>query len=377
MDRMHVGFEVVSGEPVSIPLHHIAITGLTRWSGKTTALAALLSRLPEDYKVLVFRTKRGEIDFGPANPQRPFYREQMAGGSIDWEYVQSVLEAAMKQRLKFERSWIIKAAKGAGSLREVYAYITAQLEGGKRLRGLDESVWTSLGAYFEKVLPQLEENPFSGTLELAPGLNVMELGHLSEEVQALVIASCLEEISRVGSKTYIVVAESWKFVPQQRGNPVKWAAQHVIREGGASNLYLALDSQDIASVDKSILKSVGVWLLGRQMEANEVRRTLSQVPTAKPSPQEVMTLPVGNFFVATEDWCKKVYIQPTWLDGETAREVALGAPIPSSPTSVPIEEEDPMMIADLRVQLANAEIQMRLDENWSRRRATTGLKMLH
>ena len=57
--RLHLGYEINTGEPVSIPLHHLAVTGLTRLAGKTTAppadildntyahLVAALNRPPE------------------------------------------------------------------------------------------------------------------------------------------------------------------------------------------------------------------------------------------------------------------------------------------------------------------------------------------
>jgi len=57
--NIHLGFEVGTGAPVSVPLHHACITGLTRLSGKTTAAEGLLSRLPAEFTGLVFRTKRG------------------------------------------------------------------------------------------------------------------------------------------------------------------------------------------------------------------------------------------------------------------------------------------------------------------------------
>jgi hypothetical protein len=97
-----------------------------------------------------------------------------------------------------------------------------------------------------------------------------------------------------------------------------------------------------------------------------------------------MTLGIGQFYVASEDWCKKVYVQPAWLDEETARRVAMGeipavgAPAPTVfPNAVPVdpipeqyaaldntgqlpepqncpaqEEEDPVVIADLLAQIA-------------------------
>jgi len=43
-ERILLGFEVGSGESVFLPLHHLAIFGMTQLSGKTTTLEALISR---------------------------------------------------------------------------------------------------------------------------------------------------------------------------------------------------------------------------------------------------------------------------------------------------------------------------------------------
>ncbi len=304
---------------VSVPMHHMMITGITQLSGKTTAIEGLLSRMPRDFTALVFRTKRNEVKFAGAHTAHPFYRPE-----VDWEYVRELLEAAMKQRLRFETSWIIRASKGASTLREVYANVQRELDSGK-LRGIDESMYTNIGAYFDKILPQLEEHPFASKLELSAGINVMELGHLSEEVQALVISSCLEDIQLNRNKTIVVIPEAWSFLPQSRGNPVKWSAQRVIRQGGASENYMWLDSQDVTTVTKDVLKSVGVWILGIQREFNEVKRVLEQIPTrTKPKTHEVMNLPLGHFYVAAENWCKKVYAQPAWSDDWMAWRVSIG-----------------------------------------------------
>ena len=353
-DRVHLGFVVGTGEEVSVPMHHAIVSGVTGLSGKTTAIAAMLCRLPDGYKSLVFSTKRGEISFEGAHEAQPFYK-----ATVDWEYVSGVLEAARKERLKFERSWIIKASRGASSLRDVYQNIVAALDGGgKPLRGLDESVWTVLRAYFEKVLPELESQPWAASLDLVQGVNVMRLEHLSEEVQGLVIAASLEEAHQAMANVVLVIPEAWAYVPQQRGSPVKWAAQHIIRQGRARGVYLWLDSQDVTSIDKGVLKSVDLWILGRQREVNEVRRILDQLPaTQKPKPSDVMTLGIGRFYVAAEDWLKLVYVQPQWLGEDQARQVALGAIPdvgPPAPAQV-VEEEDLMLIADLREQLAITE----------------------
>jgi len=324
MTAIHLGYEIPSGAEVAIPLHHTVITGVTRLSGKTTTIEALLSRMPARFSGLVFRTKRGEIDFEWANQVQAFYRPSINdAGFLDWPYVLSLLQAIFGEKMKLEQSFIINAAKASHSLREFYENISASKA--RATRGFDESIYTNLEAYMELILPQLEQNPFAETLDLKPGLNVMELGHLSEQVQSLVIASCLQEIHQNRAQVITVVPEAWKYVPQSRGNPVKWAAEHLVREGGSLDLWLWLDSQDITRVDKNALKSVGVWIMGVQNEKNEVKRVLDQLPTReKPKPDEIMSLKVGNFWVAAEGACREIYVQPAWMSKDDARAVATG-----------------------------------------------------
>lgn len=316
--RIHLGYEVPSGEPVSLPMRHMVVTGLTQQSGKTTTCEAIVSRLPEDFKALVFRTKRGDLAFQGAHLVPPFYRQESG-----WEYVLSVLEAATKQKLRLERSFIINASRGTSTLRQVYENIVRSKAQARR--GFDESVLTVLEAYFEKVLPQIEAGGFAETLELSPGPNVMDLERFSEEVQALIISSCLEELWKQAENTFVIIPEAWAFIPQSRGNPVKWAAQHVIRQGAGVGVYLVLDSQDITGIDKALLKSVDCWLLGRQRELNEVKRVLDQLPpSSRPKAEEVTQLGIGQFFVAAEDWCKRVYVQPAWMAADAAQMIAMG-----------------------------------------------------
>jgi hypothetical protein len=80
--NIHLGYEMGSGEAVSVPLHHACITGLTQMSGKTTACHALLSRLPEGFAGLEFRTKRGELSFVGARPVQPFFKTPLENGRL-------------------------------------------------------------------------------------------------------------------------------------------------------------------------------------------------------------------------------------------------------------------------------------------------------
>jgi len=142
-----------------------------------------------------------------------------------------------------------------------------------------------------------------------------------------VIASTLEAVYDTMRDTVVVIPEAWKFVPEGRGDPVKRAADRFIRQGAAIGLYLWFDSQDIAGMDKGVLKNVDTWILGRQKEVNEVEHTLAQVPlprSRKPAPEEIMRLTRGTFYAVYSESVTKVYVWPVWITPELAVEIARG-----------------------------------------------------
>lgn len=345
-----LGHVVGSGERFHIPIAHTVITGITQ-QGKTTAEEAIFSRLSsavaKEYKVLVFLTKRGEKTFHNAHTISPFYRER-----FDWEYVRSLLESTMKERLKFETPWIIRICKqaevslktewgaqsfetlppGAG-LKEVRKLLAKVLTS-ERLKDFDRNIYTLLAAYLDKVLPVLEgaQQKFIDHLDLKPGINVMDLTewYVHEEVQMLVIRSCMEEILRSMNDTIIVLPEAWKMLPQARNTPVKVIFEKYVREGATNNNYLYLDAQDLGGMDKTPLRQVSVWIMGRMLEANEVKRLLKQTLGVDVKPEEIQTLPLGHFLVAAADKVTKVYVWPVGIPEEDSVAVAQGKKDPET-----------------------------------------------
>lgn len=329
-----LGFELRSGEPVIIENTHIIVTGLTNKSGKTTAIEGLATRSKR--KVLVFLTKPGEAVFEDSRKVPPFYHERS-----DWQYVSSILEAIMKERMRFERAWIIRATKGTKTLKEVD--LNCQNLASLRAEGsLENNVFSTLHAYFDIVLPQLHRISFSQTFpELQVGINVMNLTGMKEEVQSLVIRASLDHIAQDEEGIVTVIPELWKFAPEGRGNPVKSALEFLIRQGATKQNFIWMDSQDLAGVDKSPLKQVYTWLLGLQTEKNEVKHTLDQLPVpkkSKPGPDEIMTLEIGRFILATPKGVKRVYVMPTWIGEPFAQDIAKGlvSKLPERPSKVPI-----------------------------------------
>jgi len=316
-----IGYEVKTGKPVYMELAHTVVTGQTQKSGKTTTLEAIITRSGK--RAVAFNTKRGESGFQNSHMIPAYFKERqiLESGQIDWQYVEGILEATMKQRMKFERSWIINACKGAKNLEEVYNNIKQSK--GKAKRGIDQSVYTNLEAYFEIVIPEMHRFTFSSHPEIEEGVNVMDLIGMSEQMAALVIQATMEYIITKMRDVVVIIPEAWKFLPQRRSTPVKWFAERFIREGASISNYLFIDSQDLSGVDKTILKQCYNWIMGRQREYNEVKRVRDTLGK-EIKPELIRTLPIGHFIAALGDDLKHIYVLPSWLSPEKGIQVAKG-----------------------------------------------------
>lgn len=317
-DKILLGFEVGTGEPVYVPLHHLAIFGMTQLSGKTTTLEALISR--SGLRAIAFITKRGEAGFTSYNLITPYYKPR-----ADWQFVEGLVNVALGEKVKYEpgmRWAIIKVSKGAKNLRDVKARAEEMLA--KAKREFQKQLFEKLITYLEIVVPELERWSFSDRLELSEGVNVMDLSEMRLETQHLVIASTIEYVFRNLDHTVVIIPEAWETLPQTKMTPVKWVAQQFIRKGAAIGNYMFLDSQDIGGIDKTPLRQCDNWLMGRMKEAHEVERILKQLLGMKVKAEEIQTLPLGHFYAAIGNEVKKVYVLPVGVPESVGRSVALG-----------------------------------------------------
>ncbi len=320
--NIHLGFEVGTGRAVEIPLGHLAVTGQTQLSGKTSTLEALIKRA--ELCAVAFVTKRGEGSFRTAQSIAPYFREPTVSNETPmWKWVASILEATQGEKMGKERAEIIRASRGARSLEDVHDNIRKLM---KTVRsGFRQDMCTCLDAYFSIVLPQIQRLPKSKTFAPLPGLNVMDLEQYTDELQALVIRSVIESVYRERKNTIVIIPEAAKFIPRARSSPVRLAAEMLIRQGLGIGNCVWLDSQDLANVATEVLKSVGVWLLGKQNELNEVRRVVNYIPAHPKVPEmQIQQLGLGQFYVVFGREVRKVYVQPEWLNELDARAIALG-----------------------------------------------------
>lgn len=339
-----LGYEIGTGAQVNIPLRHTAVTGQTQESGKTTTLEAVITR--SGLRAIAFLTKRGEKSFRLMTPVPVYFREPVIAPETPlWRWIESIFETVGESVGREEKAAIIQASE---FVLEVEHYAKAK-EMRKRLkatrekvetleqvadnvelmldmaRGKMQTALTCLNAYFKIVIPQINDLKSVKKLELAPGLNVMDLESVTDEMQMLIIRSVLEEVYRKRRNIVVIIPESAKFIPRARQSPVRFAAEMFIRQGLGIGNVLMLDSQDLANVATEVLKNVGVWILGKQGEINEVKRVVNYIPSnPKIQPDEVMRLDKGQFFAVFSGQVKKVYVQPAGMEDVHAQAIARG-----------------------------------------------------
>jgi hypothetical protein len=312
-----VGFAVGSGEPVSVPLRNLVVTGQTQESGKTTTLEALVQR--SGRRAIAFVTKRGEIPFPGARRIQPYFRER-----ADWQFVDQLLEAQLREKNKFLRPWLIRACRTTKTLADVHQAIKRELRNARG--GFSVGIYTQLDAYLELIVPEIGRATLAERIELAPGLNVMDVSGYTLPMQMLFVQSAIDWILERERDVVTIIPEAWEFIPEGKGSPVKASAVALVRKGSALRNHIWVDSQDTAGVDKVILRGCPVWLIGVQREANEIKRNLLNIPAdvKRPKPADVARLTRGQFFICFGATTIRTYVQPAWLDEKNARAIARG-----------------------------------------------------
>lgn len=324
-EQILIGYKIGDAAPVYVEETHLVVTGLTQKSGKTTTLEGLIGR--SGLRAIAFRTKKGEQSFSAGTFTAPFFRDRS-----DYEFVKSLIEAYSKEKLFIEKGTLMELCKGSSSLLEIKKKVDSNLLGDETLKrkpatGIKREILIRLQHYLENLIPQIQYANLSSTLNLVDSINIMDLTNFTEEAQSLVIQSVADEVLNNWTKTILILPEAWKFIPQKYNNPCKRIVESFVRQGASNRNFIWIDSQDMAGVDKIPLKSVATWILGLQSERNEVKHTLDQMPIPKrnkPSEDEIMRLKKGQFFVCSPEQHTLAYVQPAWLDSESAKNVALG-----------------------------------------------------
>lgn len=313
---IRIGFEKGTGKPVDIGVHHTVFSGITR-SGKSETVHACISRV-EGLRFLIFDVKRPR-DYAGIGVDVPIYVEE----KTDPLMLKRLLESQSHLRLKFEFPELIKVCKRRDTYQSILNEINQNLE--KKIHPIKESKLLVLQHLLNRLVRELEKTPIVDRLELKGDVNVMNLSEVSVELQQLAVYSALKWVLEKERGLVVVLDEAHRFVPQAGSNASKEMVTRYIKEGGAKGLWLWIVDQTITGVDKQVLKQCWIWVLGKQRELNEAKRTLDQIPFKTGlREKDIMRLGVGHFVVCTDQFAKVTYVQPSWLPEDVAVKVALG-----------------------------------------------------
>jgi hypothetical protein len=315
-NRIRIGFEKGTDKPVDIGVHHTVFSGITR-SGKSETVHACISRA-EGLRFLILDVKRPR-DYAGIGVEVPIYVEE----KTDPLMLKRLLESQSHLRLKFEFPELIKVCKRRDTYKSILNEINQNLE--KKIHPIKESKLLVLQHLLDRLVRELEKTPIVDRLELKGDVNVMNLSEVSVELQQLAVYSTLKWILEKERGLVVVLDEAHRFVPQAGSNASKEMVTRYIKEGGAKGLWLWIVDQTITGVDKQVLKQCWIWVLGKQRELNEAKRTLDQIPFKTGLKEKnIMRLGVGHFVVCTDQFAKVTYVQPSWLPEDVAVKVALG-----------------------------------------------------
>lgn len=315
-EKILLGFEKDSGEPVEIDVMHSVFAGITR-IGKSETVKAAVSR-SEDMRFLILDVKRPR-DYPDIGEEIPIYIEEKTEPLM----LKRLLESQSHLALKFEFPELLKVCKKARTYENILEEVNKGLEAKKHPIVKDKLL--VLQHLLTRLVNELKQTPITDRLELKGRINVMDLSNVSQEMQQLAVHSTLKTLLEKHSNIVVIADEFHRFAPQYGSNPSKETVTTYIKEGGAKNLWLWVIDQTITGVDKDILKQCWVWVLAKQRELNEAKRTLDQIPFKTGlTDKAIMRLKVGHFIVCTEDFAKLTYIWLPAVPEEMAQKVSRG-----------------------------------------------------
>lgn len=331
-----LGFELGTGQGISIPVGHMVIMGQTQRAGKSTALEACALR--SGFKSLAFITKRGESSFRFAHEIEPYYEE-----TVNWQSIKGLCEALTEEKFdKFQRQCLRSVCR-AGSSGRPGSKSFVEWPKPASLEDVQKNVQTALSkssGQRELIFGEIQDDigiaieelaklkTKSTSPELEPGLNVIDLERYEFHIQSLIVRSVIRWVHYQGKRTIVTIPEAWKFAPAARRSPVRDAAEEFIRQGAAMENFLWIDSQNLSGISSTLLSQIRVWLFGVQRLKAEIEKTLDAIPDniyPRPTRAEIQTLGKGEFIVCFDEAMYRVYVWPAWMKSQLhAQAIAVG-----------------------------------------------------
>ena len=326
---MKLGYELKTGEPVDVPVTHTVVSALTG-GGKTTTVRRLMDGAARDegYTILAIDVKK-ERDFVGAGREIPPYISE----STEPLLVMRMLESILRHGLVGKFDVILGAAADTENL-EAFRENLRRVEADKKAWARNRADARVLGHLTDKLLEQVRKAEYAPGVDLKPGINVMNISYLSRGVQQLVVDSVFRWLLEREHRVVLVLEEAINFLPQSQKTEFEWdtSPHKFIREGRASELWLWASGQALTEMAVGVRKQMRVWVLGPQMEINEAKKFMEQIPMEGVKPVEIQKQRTGHFIAAIrrsdeeggEVVVRRTYVQPVWMPDGMAVQMARG-----------------------------------------------------
>ena len=358
--NVYLGYEIGSGKPVKVPTFHMLVTGQTRLSGKTTTLKALAKQVvKKGFKVLVFDTKTNFQDYEGFGDPIPVCLKE----STDALPLIYLVEGILGRRLTMYYPTLTRVTEGAKNFEDIINNATA-LKGKPRTTGFVRDACTALIDLLKRLQAQTRKHETTAELKLPYDINKMAINDFEPGGQQLIVKTVFEEALKNFEKLIIILDEAYKFMPQKYRSACSKSILDYVTQSGATECYLWLGTQFLATTSKDAMKTMAVKLLGTQDHVTECEHTLDLIPFVKGkiNADDIMRLALGHFIVVTKQWVKRVYVVPELADKNECKEVALGLRTPKEiHYLVKVAEEDLEKIAGMLTKEDKTDTELKLE----------------
>jgi hypothetical protein len=326
-------------EKVFLSLFHTFFVAMTG-HGKTLGMKSLLLHFHElfpDWKILIIDSK-DKRDFADLNADIPICFVE----TTDPLDLKNLMEPVVGAKMMYYFDKIIEEATfdTLGEIqRNIHKKVVDADEGRIKIHGKELGKLRVIDFTLGKLVALVEKPNIISELKLHDGFNVMPVSlpdvknpNLKRAFQQLIARSALILLLADPhyERTLLVLDENHKWNPQRYSSICKQPLSEFISEGRSQDKVVWLSDQALTKIDKEALKNVKIWVVGQQMESNEVqdaRDAVNDITDLSVSESDIKTLRIGNFILVDglHGTVDKVYLQTYGTPDDVAQQIARGA----------------------------------------------------
>ena len=322
-------------QKVDLSLFHsffVAMTGHGKTLGMKSLLQRFHARFP-DWRILIIDSK-DKRDYADLHADIPICFVE----TTDPLDLKNLLEPIVSAKMMYYFDKIIEEAT-FDTLGEMQRNIERKIieadKGRLKIPSKELGKLRVINFTLRKLVDLIEKPNIIKELKLHDGFNVMPVSlpdvknpNLKRAFQQLIVRSALLLLLADPNyeRTLLVLDENHKWNPQRYASICKQPLGEFISEGRSQDKIVWLADQALTKIDKEALKNVKVWVVGQQMESNEVqdaRDTVNDITTLSVSEGDVKTLKTGFWILVDglHQATERAYLQPTNVPDNIAVEI--------------------------------------------------------